>query len=161
MPARPHAFGHGVLPSVLDRLLDDSPQRPPDRISAGLDLSAFKAALARDLETLLNTRNTACIDRNRYPLSARSVLTFGTPEQSALALPCSDLREALRLRVHQAISVHEPRLSHLRVSLDQAGDDERRLRFRVDAVLHVAPFRESVVFDATLDLSSNAYQVAR
>lgn len=161
MRARPLVSSPDLLPSVLDRLLDDSPHEPPGRSRAGSDLSDFKAALARDLESLLNTRNSACVDDSRYPLTARSVLTFGTPDQRALGMPRADQRETLRLRVHHAIAVHEPRLTHLRVSLEHAHDDERRLRFRVDAVLHVAPFREPVVFDATLDLSSSAYRVAR
>lgn len=161
MRARPPVSAPGLLPSVLDRLLDDAPHLPPGRLSVGFDLPAFKAALARDLEALLNTRNTLYVDRHLYPLTVRSVLGFGTPEQSVLGLPCPDQREALRLRVHQAIAVHEPRLTQLRVSLDQDHDDRRRLRFRVDAVLHMAPLREPVVFDATLDLSSNAYQIER
>jgi type VI secretion system protein ImpF len=50
-------------------------------------------------------------------------------------------------------------LTKVRVSLDAPRETERMLRFRVDAVLKVHPSRPPVVFDAMLQLSSNAYQI--
>lgn len=147
--------------SVLDRLLDDAPQQPGDGAPSCMDLNGLKAALARDLEVLLNTRTQPIDDPEQYRLAARSVIAFGTPDLSGLSLLSADDREALRARVHRAIATHEPRLTQLRVALDLARGNERMLRFRVDAVLRAAPCNAAVCFDATLELSSNAYQVAR
>jgi type VI secretion system protein ImpF len=150
-----------ALPSVLDRLLDDAPDQPQQGIALYFDLSNFKAALARDLEALLNTRAIAPNDLfEQYPLSACSVLNYGIPDLSGLSLLNPDDKELLRKHVQRAIEQHEPRLSQVSVTLDTPGSHtERLLHFRVDAVLIIHPHRPPVSFDATLQLSSSMYQV--
>lgn len=149
----------GLLPSVLDRLLDDHPQGPDDR-AFGYDLRQYKHAVARDLEALLNTR---CIDLSdhieAHPEARRSMLSFGIPDLSSLGLLNPDDRAMLRDRIAESIKRHEPRLANVRVALDAPCETERMLRFRVDAVLRVHPSRPPVVFDAMLQLSTNQYQV--
>jgi type VI secretion system protein ImpF len=153
-----------MLPSVLDRLFDDEPDQPQRGVSLLYDIKDFKAALARDLEALLNTRNT---DVNGlfddYKLASSSVMRFGISDLSSLTLSSPDDRESLRKSVEDAIKKYEPRLQNIKVNLNTpekpGSHPERTLHFRVDAVLHIHPHRPPVVFDATLDLSSSAYQV--
>lgn len=149
-----------VLPSVLDRLLDDAPAQPQAEGHGLFTLADFRRALARDLEALLNTRLLAdkgCFDA--YPQARHSMLCYGIPDLSGISLLNPDDRELLREQLRCAIELHEPRLSRVRISLDPPRERERQLRFRVDAVLKVHPHRPPVTFDATLQLSSNAYQV--
>ncbi|HSC80421.1 MAG TPA: type VI secretion system baseplate subunit TssE [Chitinolyticbacter sp.] len=149
-----------TLPSVLDRLLDDNPEQPQQGSALYFELVDFKAALARDLEALLNTRVVEFEELfEQHPLAADSVINFGIPDLSGLSLLNPDDREQLRERVRRAIERHEPRLTRVRISLDVPDDGQRLLRFRVDAVLKVHPHRPPVTFDATLQLSSNSYQV--
>jgi len=150
-----------LLPSVLDRLLDDSPNEPQRDAVASYGLNGFKAALARDLEDLLNTRTIDFDDlAPRFPLSARSVVNYGLPDLSGLSLLNPDHRERLSAQIRRAIQDHEPRLSQVRVQLDiPHARPERLLRFRVDAVLIVHPHKPPVSFNATLQLSSNVYKV--
>lgn len=150
----------GLLPSVLDRLLDDDPSRTRDARLPSSDLGELKASLARDLEILLNTR-TPPMASDGHPLAARSVIAFGTPELSGTSLRNADERERLRARVHGAIATHERRLAQIRVALDVAQADGRQLRFHVDAVLRTSRYRTPISFDATLDVASNAYAVSR
>lgn len=149
-----------LLPAVLDRLLDDDPARTRDARPPSSDLGALKSSLARDLEILLNTRALPMAS-NRYPLAARSVLAFGTPELSGTSLRNGDERERLRARVHGAIATHERRLAQIRVAVDVAQIEGRQLRFHVDAVLRTSRYRTPICFDATLDVASSSYVVTR
>lgn len=149
-----------TLPSVLDRLLDETPDEPDRDAVLAFSLADFKAALARDLESLLNTR-VVKLDHlvKQYPLATHSVIHYGIPDLSSLSLLNPDHRDLLRDQLRRAIECHDKRLSRVRVTFDAQGNTERLLHFRVDAVLKVHPGRPSVSFDATLQLSSNAYQV--
>ncbi|MDR2092559.1 MAG: type VI secretion system baseplate subunit TssE [Azoarcus sp.] len=159
------SYGAGktmTLPSVLDRLLDDAPDQPGQDAVLAFNLSDFKAALARDLESLLNTRVMGLGHlARRYPLAAQSVINYGIPDLSSLSLLNPDHRELLRAQIRRAIEFYDKRLSDVRVNFDfdTEGNTERLLHFRVDALLKVHPHRPPVSFDATLQLSSNAYQV--
>ncbi|MEJ5210524.1 MAG: type VI secretion system baseplate subunit TssE [Burkholderiales bacterium] len=144
-----------LMPSVLDRLLDDAPRRDGGPAYVHTDLAGFKRAVARDLEVLLNSRRVAPgADIEAYPQARNSVLSFGIPDLSSLSLLSPDDRARLRDYIRRAIERHEPRLSQVRVSLEPPQGLERLLRFRVDAVLRVHPHRPPVSFDATLELSS-------
>lgn len=148
-----------VQPSVLDRLLDDAPGQGIGQPML-FEVTDLKRALARDLEALLNTR---IMDQSEllepYPLAGQTVIDFGVPDLSGLSLLNPDDREYLRNRVRRAIEIHEPRLTRVRITLELPREGERLLRFRVDAVLKVHPNKPPVSFDATLQLSSNAYQI--
>ena len=150
-----------LVPSVLDRLFDDAPLEPQRDAAPGFGLAAFKAALARDLEDLLNTRAIAFDDyAERYPLATNSVISYGLPDLSGLSLLNPEHQERLSGQLRRAITVHEPRLSRVRVLLYMPSvRPERQLRFRVDAVLVVHPNKPPVTFNATLQLSSNVYTV--
>lgn len=150
-----------VMPSILDRLLDDHPKEPVESNAAmQFDLRRFKQAVARDLDALLNSR---CVDLNddieRYPHARGSVINFGIIDLSSLSLLAPDDRALLRDKIRITIERHEPRLAKVRVTLDAPKETERMLRFRVDAVLKVHPNKPPVTFDAMLQLSSNAYQI--
>jgi type VI secretion system protein ImpF len=151
-----------VLSSILDRLFDDAPQsaqEPP--FDARFDLNLHKQAVARDLESLLNARSMA-LDEDllvRFPLAGASVLAYGIPDLSSLSLLNPDHRRLLQERILRAIQRFEPRLTQANVDLDLPREANRMLRFRVEGLLRIHPNRPAVVFDAVLQLSSNACQV--
>lgn len=151
----------GMRPSVLDRLLDASPHQPEaTRDDCRLDLSGYRSLVARDLETLLNTRRSDPLDRAaEFPESSRSMLRYGVMDLNSLSLQDPDDQAALREDIRRTIELFEPRLKKVRVSLDLPKGGERALRFRVAGVLSAHPQRPGVTFDATLHLNSNAYQV--
>lgn len=149
-----------ILPSVLDRLLDDQPDIGHGADPLQYELPQFRRALARDLESLLNTRVMSQPELfEAHTMANDSMLQYGIPDLSGISLLNPDDRELLREQLRRAIEIHEPRLSRVRVNLDAPRELERHLRFRVDAVLKVHPHRPPVSFDATLQLSSNVYKV--
>ena len=77
-----------IVPSILDRLLDDEPEvsrEPlPNRFQ---NLSQLKKAVARDLEALLNTRQEILEELPpEFTEVSRSLITYGLPDFSSLSL---------------------------------------------------------------------------
>ncbi len=157
---RPQGGGTSFVPSILDRLLDDEPQVSADSVDTKrINIFLFKAALARDLECLLNTR---CIDLDRiietFPLAKESVIAYGIEDLSSLSLLNPTHRAFLRDQIRKTIERFEPRLTRVRVTLETSDNHQRKLRFRVDAILKIHPSKPPVAFDAWLHLSSSQYQ---
>lgn len=138
--------------SVLDRLLDDSPQNarepPPSPHQA---LRQMVEAVRRDLQDLLNTRQSwiddALLDREHV---GRSIATFGLPDFSTEYVAGADGRDKLRRLIARTITTFEPRLVNVVVTPEPMQPHERHLRFRIDALLRVDPLREPVTFDTVL-----------
>lgn len=148
-----------VVPSVLDRLLDDDPAAVRDAArSRRYDVRDLKRSLARDLEALLNTR-CAAAPPPAFPLAHRSLAGFGVPDLTGRGIAGTDDRDAVRAALAEAIDSHESRLAHVQVALEAPAPGERHLRFRVDALLVVEPAREPVRFDALLQVTTGRYQV--
>lgn len=151
-----------VSSSLFDRLMDDHPENAVEAQPEMLcDIPRYKQAVARDLESLLNTRCTALDDAMMapYPFSMDSMLQFGITDLSSLSLLNPEDRMFLRDSIRRTIERHEPRLAKVRVNLEISQELNQMLRFRVDALLRVHPSRPPVTFDALLQLSSNTYRV--
>jgi type VI secretion system protein ImpF len=148
--------------SWLELLQDDRPRqaREGDPVAQS-DLDRHKQALARDLEALLNARCCPLEARllEGFPQARRSLLNYGITDLSSLSLLNPDHRMLLRDQIRSAIGQFEPRLTEVRVSLDLPSPFSRMLRFRVEARLEVHPQHPPVVFDALLQLSSNACRI--
>jgi type VI secretion system protein ImpF len=148
-----------LLPSILDRLMDDKPAEARDG-ARRFGVAQLKAVVARDLENLLNTRTEAVrIIPDAYPESQKSVAAYGLPDFMSYSLASPHDRDRIRRQLEQAIALHESRLTRVRVLIDQQKEHERMLRFRVDALLEMPPDREKVQFDAVLQLNTQTYQV--
>ena len=148
--------------SILDRLMDDTPLVTTESMAEiHLDMTRYKQAVARDLESLLNSRRVDFDERiEALPQARRSIMTYGITDLSSLSLLDPGAQSHLRSQIKTAIERHEPRLSRVRVSLDAPKGRDRQLRFRVDAVLTVHPQKPPVVFDAMLQLATNTYHIA-
>src|SRR5262245_42098731 len=150
-----------LVPSVFDRLLDDEPgvSYEPAR-NRGQSLRELEAAVARDLEALLNTRQETLDDLPKeYFETTRSLITYGLPDFTAFSLLSLEDRTRILHAVEDAIARFEPRLARVRVNLDMPGNEDRGLRFRLDELLRVVPAPESVTFDAVLQLNTQQYVV--
>lgn len=151
-----------LVPSLLDRLLDDEPdalQELPR--SRSQRLSELKKSVRRDLEYLLNTR----ISLREIPEDCEhvktSVLNYGIPDFSGVAMGASKQQESLRSRVEDVIQRFETRFKHVRVELvvDPDGRQQRTIRFRIDGVLHAEPAPEPVAFDSLITPLVGQFQV--
>jgi type VI secretion system protein ImpF len=148
-------------PFLLDRLF-----QPADTLSRGdaarlrHSLDQVKESVAKDLESLLNTRNAHQPEQmTSWPHAARSVLTFGLMDFVGLSLDNPDHRELICTSIADAIHCHEPRLRQVTVRLDVAKQLGLGLRFAIHAKLVVNPLVEAVSFDAMLQPTTQRYAV--
>jgi type VI secretion system protein ImpF len=150
-----------LLPSVLDRLIDDEPQVSQEAPrSRGQLLRDLKQAVRRDLENLLNTRIRCLPWPAELAELKRSVVNYGIPDLTGASLGSSREREEFRRTIQSVITLYEPRLKKLTVSLH--GQDEavdRTIRFHIEAVLQAEPAPEPVAFDSTLLLTTGSFEV--
>lgn len=149
-------------PSLLDKLFDDEPGRPAAPALRQLSLEELKASVARDVESLLNTRTvmTEAVLAN-LPEYRRSVLTYGLHDFSGLSLASHYDRVFICQSIQQAIAWHEPRLQEVKVSLELKDQTTNALFFAIQALLVVHPAEEPVSFDAMLHPSTQRYSVSR
>jgi len=152
-----------IVPSLLDRLLDDDPQVSKEPVTSRIqDLRAYEGAVARDLEALLNSRHETLEELpSEFVEVNRSLVTYGLPDLTSLSLLSQDDRNRIRRAVEQAITVFEPRLLRVRVALEAPRERDRGLHFRIDALLRVDPTPEPVTFDAVLQLNTQQYVIQR
>jgi type VI secretion system protein ImpF len=143
--------------SILDRLTD----KPlPEDSGRRMSLAEFRDLISRDLEALLNTRSEAArILPEAFAECRKSSLTFGIPDFSSYSLLSPRDRDRIRKVLEQAISLHEPRLTRVKVQLEGQRAYERALRFHVEALMNLGSDREKVQFDAMLQLNTQSYQV--
>ena len=153
-----------LLPSLLDRLLDDHPE--DSREPAWRDVQVIrvlKASLCRDLQNLLNAHRLLATIPEVYSELKTSLLNYGLPDlQSMEVREDHDLGLLCRL-IEESIQAFEPRLQGVRVRpvIDAEGKKpiDRRVRFEIEAVLVVEPLREPVLFSSSLDVASGEFAV--
>lgn len=142
-----------LAPSLLERLKIDSEDRR-------FDMYSLRDSVSRDLEALLNTRSEGSrMIPDSFPECRKSSLTFGIPDFSSYSLLSPADRDRIRKSIEQTVALHEARLTRVRVNLDPPLPNDKALRFKVEALLNLGPDREKVQFDATLQLTTQAYQV--
>jgi type VI secretion system protein ImpF len=147
----------GLLPSVLDRLIDADSGGTAWRRGYGVE--QMTAVVLRDLEDLLNTRQSHVGLPEGFAHLHRSVFSYGLPELTSLEGITPQQREAIGRVIEAVISLHEPRLRDVRATLVNDGEGkDRTVRFRVDARLCLEPAPD-VAFDTVLELTTGHYSV--
>lgn len=151
----------GIVPSVLDRLLDNEPTNSREPLTSRFhNLHDLEAIVARDLESLLNTKQEVLYELPmEFTEVNRSLLTYGLPDFTAFSLDSLDDRNRILRTVEQIIANFEPRLQNVHVAIEPPRQHDRGLRFRIDALLRVDPAPQPVTFDAVLRLITKDYQV--
>jgi type VI secretion system protein ImpF len=149
-----------ILPSLLDRLIDDEPDNSEEPLSRRFqDIDELKQAVARDLEAMLNTRREALEELPaEFAEVNRSLLVYGLPDFTSLNLLGSQ-RDRLRRAIENTITTFEPRLERVRVTVENPKANDRALRFKVEGLLKIEPAPEPVAFDTVLHLTTQEYRV--
>jgi type VI secretion system protein ImpF len=149
-----------LLPSVLDRMLDDEPQASTESWDSPVrNVTQLKRAVRRDLEWLLNAKRLAAKLPDDLRQADQSLLTFGLPDFTSSSLNSGQDQALLRRTIEEAIERFEPRLTHVKVLLEPGREFDRAVRFRIDAMLRVEPDPEPVTFDSVLELNTKAFVV--
>lgn len=152
-----------IVPSILDRLLDDEPEISTEPATSRVKgFRSLERSVARDLEALLNSRQETVKELpSEFKEVNRSLLTYGLPDFTSFSLLTQDDRLRIRRSVEDAINTFEPRLLRVRVALEAPREHDRGLRFRIDAFLRVDPSPEPVTFDAVLQMNTQQYVIQR
>jgi type VI secretion system protein ImpF len=150
-----------LVPSILDRMIDERPRDSSDATGAfPRSLQNLKDAVKRDLEWLLNSRQAVADLPADLRQIERSTLTYGLPDFTSTCLSNLGDQDLLRRTVEAAIRIFEPRLMHVRVSVESGRELDRALRFRIDAMLKVEPEPEPITFDSVLQLATKTFVVS-
>ena len=149
-----------VTASVLDRLLDFDPkvqtEAPKSRSNS---LAELKQSVRRDLEWLLNTRRLVVdVDENLEEIKS-SVVTFGLPDFTGISAKSDAEMKRMTQTLERAIKTFEPRFINLKVALEPVSNNDRLLKFKIEAHLNIDPSPEPIAFDTILQLGSGDFKV--
>jgi len=148
-------------PSLLDKLLGhDDPGR--DGAAMRFSVEQVKDSVARDIEMLLNAHAAyEAHELTSFPLAARSLLTLGLVDISAMTLASDNDRRRINDAIRVALTTHDKRLTQVEVKVRQATGANATLTFSIRANLMLRPNTEPVTFDAVLQPGSKRYEVSK
>ena len=150
-----------MLPSLLDRLIDDAPDTLREAaLTVGDAENALKNSVRRDLEALLNARRRWRSLPMRYRELPTSLLAYGISDFASGAFNDAQQRDRLRSEIEQAIRQFEPRLTGVRVTLVERNDNlDATLRLQVEAMLRTEPAPEPISFETLVNSSTSEVMV--
>lgn len=149
-----------ITPSVLDRLIDYEPKLSTEAPkSRSKSLQELKQSVKRDLECLLNTRNSPIEISEGLTEVNKSIAIYGLPDFTGLSSKNMDDRKDLIHSVETALRIFEPRFMNVKVLLLETDEVQRGVKFQIQATLRVEPTPEPVVFDTILQVGSGEFQV--
>lgn len=152
---------HKLLPSLLDRLLDDRPHQSVEASAQRLcSLTDYKASIVRDLEILVNTRQSLVAgELAGFPQLPGTILDYGMPDFTSKSVLDPQDRYLIQQQLEKAISGGDRRFRSVKVQLLAQQTGQRMLTFRVDAVLRLQDISRQVSFDAVLQVNTQEYTV--
>jgi type VI secretion system protein ImpF len=148
------------LPSLLDRLQDDAPQRRTEHPDAyAPSAEGMRRIIRRDLGLLLNaTGASAEFDAVRYPAAAASVVNYGVPALSGSYLAAQNW-EAIAKLIRAAVIRFEPRLipESLAIRPVSSKDAHRynKLMFEISGLMQWSPYPLEFRVQSTFDLETS------
>lgn len=146
-----------LVPSVFDRLLGADSGGFQTRTQQLRDL---KLSVRRDIENLLNTRWRCQSWPPDLDQLDQSLVNYGIPDFTGVVQNQGTFRQELRSIIESVLRKFEPRFKSVRVELIQNPDEsDRVLRLRIDALLHVEPAPEPVVFESQLEPTRSEFHV--
>jgi type VI secretion system protein ImpF len=142
-----------LRPSVLDRLFDNDPQNQVEHDPGHHQLlKQLRDSVRRDLENLLNTRFYILDPSDDYQELDVSLLNYGLPDLATVNIIDVEKRNQFTRKLEETLRMFEPRFKSVKISfLDNSDNNDRTLRFRIDAVIYADPLPEVVVFDSILE----------
>jgi type VI secretion system protein ImpF len=146
------ALHHGLVPSLLDRLIDPESVGTVDQ--PGYSLPQAMHAMDRDIEDLLNTHSPYAAIPAAYVELQKSPLTYGIPDVRQVDVAVADDRQRVAHLLAGVLERFEPRLRDVRVTMaEQSAQSPYRIDFRIEARLVFEP-APPVRFDGFLELKT-------
>lgn len=155
-----------LQPALLDRLIDDEPEKQVESREARLiTVRRLRAAVLRDLEWLFNSTRISDseLDAIEFPQAARSTLAYGLPALAGNTASSMDVG-VLESRIRAAIIEFEPRLvqSTLRVQALVSGksmDHHNQIQVEIRGSLWSVPVPIEILLRTNLDLESGEIRI--
>lgn len=145
---------------LLDEAYAEELEKMRKPAPPSLSLRELRASVARDIETLLNTRRELLFDvAPEMEEVKKSILMFGLPDFTSYSLLNPQDRKSLRRAVEETLATFEPRLKSVRVTLEARDQYDMTLRFRIDALLRTDPAPEPIMLNASLSVVNSQYTV--
>lgn len=153
------SVGQRMLPSILDRLVD--PNSGGTASAQGYSLQQVIEAVRRDLEALLNTRQTSVGIPTVFKEVHASIVAYGLPDMTAVNASTPGERANIGRIIEEIVAKYEPRLKDVRANLiESAQRPDRLVRFEIHARLDVEPSPE-VGFQTVLELMTGQTSIKR
>lgn len=144
-----------VRQSILDRLVSRDWHESSDWDAS---VEELKHNLLRDLEWLLNTRETGSPATAPYAETEQSIYNYGLPDFASMSADASATPARLLRSIEREIELFEPRLSDVRIArADRDDRKSRSLKFVIEATLRLDPDPERVRFDTVLEMNSGRF----
>lgn len=149
----------GLMPSMLDRLID--PEASGTAFSRGYTVEQMTQAVLRDLEELLNTRQTAFNVPENCTETRSSIVLYGLPDLTNLRAATTQDRAAIGRILETIVMRYEPRLRDVKATLTEPGNlRDRFVRFHLSGRLRMDPAPE-VAFETILELTTGHSTITR
>jgi type VI secretion system protein ImpF len=155
-----------LQPALLDRLIDDDPDKQLEPREARLiNVRKLRAAVLRDLEWLFNSSclSESELDRELYPHAARSTLAYGLPALAGETVSGLDA-EDLQSRIRAAIIEFEPRMVastlQVRALTDSSSiDHHNQIQVEIRGSLWSVPVPIEILLRTNVDLESGEIRI--
>lgn len=152
----------GFAPGLFEKLLGSNSSKLNSIVRRYLSIDELKDEVARDLESLLNTRSVLRDELLvKYIECSKSIISYGLKDFAGMSLTSTDDRAEICENLVATINLHEPRLRQVSASLEIQRDSINRLNFSIKALLVVNEVHEPVNFDAMLQPSSLQYSIRK
>lgn len=147
--------------SILDRLIDDAPDRDFDPPASVTDQTRqMREAIRRDLEALLNTRRCPSAPPSELTELKDALVSYGLDGMVSANLVTDEAKLALARMIERRISMFETRLSDVRVTILKSRTmTERALRMRIQATFRLHEGMPPISFESTIDPSTQRFLV--
>jgi type VI secretion system protein ImpF len=136
----------------------------PESESWDDSVEALKRSLLRDIESLLNTRESGSPATAPWVELERSIYNYGLPDFASMSADSASTPTRLLRIIEREIELFEPRLKDVKISRDDSGETKgakaRNLKFVIEATLRLDPHSERVEFDTVLEMHSGRFTLA-
>lgn len=159
--ARGQRTDYSLRPSLLDRLIDNDPEREQDEPqSENQILRDIQISVRRDIEDLLNTRFRCAVWPPQFNGLEDSLINYGLPDFTAAGLNIVNDNELLTRSIEDAISRFEPRLCNVKVERVRGVESiDRTFRFRILGTLQLESVEQEIRFDSSLETISGQIEI--
>ncbi|MGM5012231.1 type VI secretion system baseplate subunit TssE [Rhizobium sp. 969_B3_N1_2] len=142
--------------SILDRLIDEAPDRAADPPMSFVDqVREVREAIRRDLEALLNTRRCPTTPPTALSELRDALVSYGVDGIVSANLMTDQAKLKLAEAIERRVALFETRLADIKVTILKSRTmTERALRMRIQATFRLHEGMPPISFESTIDPST-------